>query len=88
MNLINNSSCCLVWNGEITETIKPSRGLRQEDPMWLYIFIFCLEKLGHWIHKKMEEGIWRPLKASRGRMGVPHFFFADDLLLIAEAEMD
>lgn len=38
--------------------------------------------------RKVEEGIWRPLKASRGGIQISHLFFADDLLLFAKAGDD
>lgn len=67
MKLIKKSSCRLFWNGEATDIIRPSRGLRQGDPLSPYIFVLCLQRLSQWIKGKVEQGVWRPLKASRGR---------------------
>lgn len=65
-----------------------SRGLRQGDPLSPYLFILCLEHLGHWISRSVEEGKWKPLRASRSGPKVSHLFFADDLILFAEATIE
>lgn len=88
MNIIRRSSCRLLWNGEVSEGIKPSRGLRQGDPLSLYLFVLCLERLGHWITSKVNEGVSKPLRALRGGSKVSHLFFADDLILLAQATGD
>lgn len=75
-------------NGEVTNNIKPSRGLWHGDPMSPYIFILCLEQFGHWIQNRVEEGRWKALKASRSGPKLSHIFFADDILLFAEASDD
>lgn len=85
MEMLRRSSCRLMWNGEATEAIKPTRGLRQGDLLSPYLFIMCMERLSRWVHQRVEEGNWRPLKASRGGPVVSHLFFADDILLFVEA---
>lgn len=74
MSLIRRSSCRLIWNGEATDSIKPTRGLRQGDPLSPYIFILCLERLSQWVHMMVRNGKWKPLKATRGGTGVSHLF--------------
>lgn len=88
MDLVSSSSCRLIWNGELTDEITPSRGLRQGDPLSPYLFVLCMERLGHWLMKKVEEGRLRPLKIARRTPGISYLFFADDLLLFAEADED
>lgn len=88
MSLIRQSHCNLIWNGELTDVIKSTRGLRQGDPLSPHIFVLCLECLSHWIQMRVNEGRWKPLKAFRGDIRVSHLFFADDLLLFAEASKE
>lgn len=85
MQLLNRGTCKLLWNGEETDVIKPSRGLRQGDPLSPYLFVLCLERLGHWLGKRVEDGSLRPVKASRSGPGLSYLFFADDLILFSEA---
>lgn len=49
MQLLSRGSCCLICNSEATHRFKPSRGLDQGDPMCPYLFVLCMERLGHWL---------------------------------------
>lgn len=88
MRLVSTGSRRLLWNGEITDEIKPSKGLRQGDPFSLYLFELCMERLGHWFEKKVRKSRLKPLKAARRGQGLSYLLFADDLLLSSEVVED
>lgn len=85
MECITTATMQLLWNGEITEIFTPSRGIRQGDPISPYIFVLCIERLSHGINDAVKRGHWKPIKLSRGGTSLSHLFFADDLILLAEA---
>ncbi|KAF8413392.1 hypothetical protein HHK36_001373 [Tetracentron sinense] len=77
----------LLWNGERTKSFKPGRGLRQGDLLSLYLFVLCIERLSHMIQKRVENREWKPVKAARSAPYISHLFFANDLILFAEASI-
>lgn len=85
IRMVTTGSSRLICNGEKTDVTRPTRGLRQGDPTSSYLFILCIEKLGQWLRKKVEEGKLREEMASRGGLGLSHLFFVDDLLLFSES---
>ncbi|PPD80259.1 hypothetical protein GOBAR_DD22801 [Gossypium barbadense] len=62
-------------------------GLTQCDPLPLYLFVLCIERLAQAITQEVSEGQWAPIKLSRRGPRVPLPFFADDLALFMEASM-
>ncbi|CAL9017859.1 unnamed protein product, partial [Prunus brigantina] len=72
-------------NGELTSPFVPLNGIRQGDPLSPYLFVLCIEKLSHIIFDAVEKKKWRPVKSSQSGPAVSHLFFADDLILFAEA---
>ena len=87
MECVAGPSMCILWNGEKTEPFKPSRGLRQGDPLSPYLFVLCMERLCHLIDEAVEEKRWKPINLSRGGPQLSHICFADDLILFAEASL-
>lgn len=45
LHCISTSRMRVLWNGEALEEFHPSRGIRQGDPLSLYLFVLCIEKL-------------------------------------------
>jgi len=82
---VSSASTSILFNGGILDPFLPSRGIRQGDPLSLYLFILCMEVLGRIIEDKCTKGTWKPIKASVGGPAFSHLFFADDLLLFAKA---
>ena len=67
------------------EAFQPSGGIRQGDPLSPYIFILCMEYLSLKIFEACNANKWKPIRASRSGPAFSHLFFADDLLICAEA---
>ena len=51
--------------------------------------MLCIERLSHGINEAVQEGRWKPINLARQGIPISHFylFFADDLLLLAEASI-
>lgn len=45
MNCVSSSSMQLLWNGLLTESFTPTRGVRQGDPSFLYLFVLGIGRL-------------------------------------------
>ncbi|XP_075663106.1 uncharacterized protein LOC142632618 [Castanea sativa] len=52
MSPVSTVSTSILINGEATDPIFPSRGIRQGDPLSLYLFILCMDYLGQLIEEK------------------------------------
>lgn len=75
------------WNGEVTDSFTPSKGIRQSDPVSPYIFVLCIERFAHKINLAVSEGQWKPIKIARKCPELSHLFFIDDVMLFAEASL-
>lgn len=58
--------------------VVPSRGLRQGDPLSLYLFIICAEGLSSLLRKHERAGLVHGVRVVRGAPIMNHLFFADD----------
>ena len=86
MSCVLSISTSILFNGGNVEPILPSRGIRQGDLLSPYLFILCMEALGHLIVEKCEEKFWTTIKSSISGVAFSHIFFADDLVLSTKAD--
>lgn len=86
MECVTTASLQVLWNGEKIEPVKPSRGLRQGDPLSPYHFVLCMERINQVIEE--VEGRWKPVYGNSGGPLLSTLFFADDIILSAEASSD
>lgn len=88
MCCISTTDLCINWQGSATALIKPSRGIWQGDPISPYLFVLCLECLGHSISDAVNSGDWSPFNFGWGSCPkFSHICFADDLILVVKANM-
>ncbi|KAG6396882.1 hypothetical protein SASPL_143040 [Salvia splendens] len=57
MKCVSTSSMQLFWNGNLTESFKPSRGLRLGCPLSPYLFVLCMERLAHGIERAVRADV-------------------------------
>lgn len=86
MNCVSSATFQVLWNGTKTNEFRSARGLRQDDPLSPYLFVLCMERLGHWIVDAADNREWRPLFLSKGSPTLLHLFFAEYLMLFGEAD--
>ena len=86
MSCISSVSTSLLFNGGCLDSFCPYRGIREGDPLSPYLFILCIEYLGHLIEDKCAAKVWNPVKTSKNGRSFSHLFFADDLVLFVGAD--
>ncbi|KAL4333656.1 hypothetical protein GQ457_07G010760 [Hibiscus cannabinus] len=56
MHCISTVSLQILWNGSVTDSFSPSRGIRQGDPLSPYIFVLFLERLVQTVAEAVSLG--------------------------------
>lgn len=74
MYCVESASLSLLWNGDKLESFKPSRGIRQRDPLAPYLFLLCMDILSQAINDSVAKKEWIPVQASRGDLKF-HIYF-------------
>lgn len=75
----------VIWNEVCTEKFWLTRGIRQGDPLFPYLFVLAMEKLSHVINDAVQDGRWEPISLGRKGPGVSHLMFSDELLVFGVA---
>ena len=74
------------FNGVLQNTIQPTRGLHQGDPLSPYLFLFVADGLSKVLHQETRTDMIQGLKVCRSTPAVSHLLFADDSLLFFKAD--
>ena len=75
-------------NGVLQRTFKPTRGLRQGDPLSPYLFLFVADGLSSLLNKAIESQQVQALSICHQAPPISHLLFADDSLLIFKANLE
>jgi hypothetical protein len=72
-------------NGHFSETFKPSRGIRQGDPISPYLFLLCAEGLSSMLKHTGPQFLAKGVRVGVHAPWISHLLFADDCLLFTQA---
>ncbi|CAL1356643.1 unnamed protein product [Linum trigynum] len=84
---ISPSSFSIMMNGMPAGYFRPSRGLRQGDPLSPLLFVLCTEGLTALIKKAVLERRLTGVRVSPRAPRVSNLFFADDSYMLVQASM-
>ena len=74
-------SYSILVNGKPKGDIRPSRGIRQGDPLSPYLFLLCSEGLNRMLQKAAHNDQTRGFSLCKNGPKISTLFFADNSLL-------
>ena len=81
MGMVRSVSFSVLFNGNKLESFKPTRGIRQGDPISPYLFLLAAEGLSCLLKDNDESSHLGGIKVAPSAPPVNHLLFADDSLL-------
>ncbi|XP_042950161.1 uncharacterized protein LOC122282276 [Carya illinoinensis] len=78
LRCVSTVSYSVLLNAIPQNPFTPSRGIRQGDPLSLYVFILCAESLSKLIQHVEGSGAIIGVPLGRNQVRISHLFFADD----------
>jgi hypothetical protein len=87
MSCVSTATFSVMVNGAPHGYIKPSRGLRQGDPLSPYLFLICVESLSVLIRKAESDVLICGVSICREGPRISHLFFANDSIIFCRATM-
>uniref|UniRef100_A0A803Q1S7 Reverse transcriptase domain-containing protein n=1 Tax=Cannabis sativa TaxID=3483 RepID=A0A803Q1S7_CANSA len=91
MACVSSATFSFSLNQQVMGTVKPTRGIRQGDPLLPYLFLLCSEGLSSLINYKTQQRQPQShslgIKIARRAPTISHLFFADDSLLFSSASV-
>lgn len=85
MECVSSVSYSFLINGGPQGRVKPSRGLRQGDPVSPYLFILCTKVLSGLCNKALLNGSLPGIKVARNCPPINHLLFSDDTMFFGKS---
>ncbi|XP_075668946.1 uncharacterized protein LOC142638766 [Castanea sativa] len=88
MECITTVSYSVLINGESSQVIHPSRGLRLGNPLSPYLFLICSEGLHSLLQQAADSKQIRGVSICKRGLRLTHLFFAEDSLIFCRASLN
>jgi len=88
MECVQSVTYFVLINGEPTEPITHTQGIRQGDPLFPFLFLLCSEGLNGLIERAVENKHLEGFSLCKNGAKISHLLFADDSLLFCHARME
>ena len=88
MSMVSSVSFSVLFNGEKLETFRPTRGIRQGDPISPYLFLIAAEGLSCLLKSSSQSSLLAGIKVAPTAPAVNHLLFVDDSLLLFKASVE
>ena len=85
MSCITSVPYSILVNGVPKGDIRPTRGIRQGDPLSSYLFLICSEALNCQLQQAARFEAIRGFSLCKNGLKISHLFFANDTLLFCRA---
>ncbi|XP_042972810.1 uncharacterized protein LOC122304618 [Carya illinoinensis] len=85
MQCVTTVSYSLLINGSSQCKFIPTRGIKQGDPLYPYLFILVAEVLSSLMNHAESIKMIHGFPICRGKLSINHLFFADDSLIFCRA---
>lgn len=85
---ISSASVPVLVNGSPTTEFPMEKGLRQGDPLSLFLFIIDAEAMHVMMEESVERGIYKGSTVGSDKVNVSHLQFADDSLFFGDLSIN
>ncbi|KAA3466594.1 reverse transcriptase [Gossypium australe] len=87
MKCIISVSYLVIVNREAEEVFRPTRGLRQGDPLSLFLFLICSEELSAFMRLVSRDGLIKGVNVIKRGPQISHLLFVDNCVPFGEANV-
>lgn len=87
MQCVSTVSFSIRFNGDPTSYFKPTRGIRQGDPLSPYLFIIVANVLSYMMKEAIAAKSLKGIKLNRNCPTLSHLLFADDSILFLNGKV-